>query len=186
MPMITTNEVKNGVVVVVDGDLLQVTEFQHVLQNKVAYIRVKLKNLRTGATRITTFNAGVKIESVDIDRKTMQYLYMDADFAYFMDKDTYDQIEIPLERLEWEKQFFVDGLDAVITFNGEEVLNVILPDKIPMTVTEATEAVSGNTATNASKTVTVESGFKVQVPQFIKAGEKILVSSIDGKYCSRA
>ena len=186
MGVMNTNDIKKGSVVVIDGDLYKVVDFQHNLQNKVAYVRVKIKNLRTGATNITTFNAGVKIESADVERKNMQYTYSDETFAHFMDVVSYDDVTMPLEDLEWEKRFFVDGLEVVMEFHGEEVLNIVLPDKVVMEVIDAPDAVQGNTATSASKIVTLENDVKCEVPQFIKTGEKLIISTADGKYCSRA
>jgi elongation factor P len=184
--MITTNEIKNGIVLQIDGDLLQVTDFQHVLQNKVAYVRVKFKNLRTGSSYITTMNPGVKVNDVDINHTSMQYLYSDGSFYTFMNTEDYSQIQVPCENLKWESQFMLEGSMVIITSYNDEVLGVQLPDKIELEVTESSPAVAGNTATSALKEVKVETGLTVKVPMFIKQGEKIIVSTIDASYKGRA
>lgn len=184
--MISTNEMKNGIVIEMDNELLLVLEFQHVLQNKVAYIRVKFKNMRTGASYITTMNPGVKVNNVTIEHMTMQYLYSDSTFCTFMNTEDYSQIEIPCDKLKWESQFMIEGSMVIVsTYNGE-VLGVQLPDKVELEVTEASDAVAGNTATSAMKEVVVETGLTIKVPMFIKQGETILVGTSDGAYKGRA
>ena len=115
----------------------------------------------------------------------MQYLYS-GDTYCFMDMETYDQVEIPAERLEWESKFLLEGMTIEIVFYQSEILGINLPEKIALEVTEASPAVAGNTATNAQKEVTLETGLVVKVPMFIEQGEKIIVTTWDGKYSSRA
>ncbi len=182
--MISTNDLKNGVAIEVDGNLFQIVEFQHVLQNKVAYVRVKMKNLRTGSVTETTLNAGVKVKKAFLDRKEMQYLYSTGEAMCFMDTTTYEQIEIPEARLDWERKFMVEGSMVNITFYQNEILGVDLPDKVALTITECTEPVKG-AATERKKAV-LETGYELNVPVFLAQGEKILVSTLDGSYVSRA
>ena len=130
-------------------------------------------------------DAGEKLEQAMIEKRKMQYLYS-GDTYCFMDMETYDQVEIPAERLEWESKFLLEGMTIEIVFYQSEILGINLPEKIALEVTEASPAVAGNTATNAQKEVTLETGLVVKVPMFIEQGEKIIVTTWDGKYSSRA
>lgn len=184
--MIKVNDLKNGVCIEYDGKLMQIIEFMHVLQNKVAYVRVKMKDLRTGGVIETALKGSDSaFKRVFIDKKAMQYIYADGASYVFMDQETYEQIEIPAERLEWEKNFLKEGMEVQVQFYGTEILNIVLPDKVNVVV--STEpAVAGNTKTNSLKDAFLESGFLVKVPMFIANGEEIIVSTITGEYVSRA
>lgn len=184
--MINVNELKNGVVIEYDGKLVQIMEFMHVLQNKVAYVRVKMKDLRTGTVTETALKGSDSaFKRCYIDKRPMQYLYNSGDMFTFMDNETYEQIEIPAERLEWEKNFLQEGMEVNVEFYGEEILTVELPDKVTLKVTQCDPAVKGDTKTNATKDAFLESGFLVKVPMFINQDESIVVSTIDGSYVSR-
>ena len=184
--MIKVNDLKNGVVIEYDGKLMQIIEFMHVLQNKVAYVRVKMKDLRTGAVLETALKGSDSaFKRAFIDKKAMQYIYADGASYVFMDQDTYEQIEIPAERLEWEKNFLKEGMEVQVQFYGSEILNIVLPDKVSVAVTTE-PAVAGNTKTNSLKDAFLESGFLVKVPMFIENGEEIIVSTLNGEYVSRA
>lgn len=184
--MIKVNDLKNGVVIEYDGKLMQIIEFMHVLQNKVAYVRVKMKDLRTGAVTETALKGSDSaFKRAFIDKKAMQYIYADGASYVFMDQETYEQIEIPAERLEWEKNFLKEGMEVQVQFYGTEILNIVLPDKVACKV--STEpAVAGNTKTNSLKDAFLESGYLVKVPMFIEDGEEIIVSTLTGEYVSRA
>ncbi|MCR5231290.1 MAG: elongation factor P [Acholeplasmatales bacterium] len=184
--MIKVNDLKNGVVIEYDGKLMQIIEFMHVLQNKVAYVRVKMKDLRTGTVTETALKGSDSaFKRAFIDKKTMQYIYADGASYVFMDQETYEQVEIPAERLEWEKNFLKEGMEVQVQFYGTEILNIVLPDKVVVKV--STEpAVAGNTKTNSLKDAFLESGFLVKVPMFIENDEEILVSTLTGEYVSRA
>lgn len=185
--MINVNELKNGVVIEYDGKLMQIIEFMHVLQNKVAYVRVKMKDLRTGTVTETALKGSdSSFKRCYIDKKEMQYLYNSGDSYAFMDMETYDQVEIPAERLQWEKNFLLDGMSVSITMYESEILGVDLPDKVEMVVTETEPAVKGDTKTNAQKDATVETGYTLKVPMFIEKEEKIIISTQTGKYAGRA
>ncbi len=185
--MINVNELKNGVVIEYDGKLMQIMEFMHVLQNKVAYVRVKMKDLRTGAVLETALKGSDSaFKRCFIDKRDMQYIYSSGDSYAFMDNETYEQIEIPAERLEWEKNFMVEGMNVSISFYETEILGVILPDKVDLTITDTEPAVKGDTKTNALKDAIVETGYKVKVPMFIEKGEKITLSTATGEYKGRA
>ncbi len=185
--MINVNDLKNGVVIEYDGKLMQILEFMHVLQNKVAYVRVKMKDLRTGAVTETALKGSdSSFKRCFIDKRDMQYLYNSGDAYAFMDMETYDQIEIPAERLNWEKNFLLESMVVSITMYENEILGVVLPDKVELEVTETEPAVKGDTKTNAQKDAVVETGFAVKVPMFIEKGEKIILSTQTGKYAGRA
>ena len=185
--MINVNELKNGVVIEYDGKLVQILEFMHVLQNKVAYVRVKMKDLRTGTVTETALKGSDSaFKRCYIDKRPMQYLYNSGDMFTFMDNETYEQIDIPAERLEWEKNFMLEGMDVDLTFYETELLGVSLPDKVTLEVVECDPAVKGDTKTSAQKDATLETGFTLKVPMFVNKGDKLIVSTKDGKYSSRA
>ena len=184
--MIKVNDLKNGIVIEYDGKLMQIQEFMHVLQNKVAYVRVKMKDLRTGAVMETALKGSDSaFKRCFIDKRPMQYIYADGDHYVFMDNETYEQVEIPAERLEWEKNFLKEGMNVDIQYYESEILNISLPDKVSAVV-KTEPAVAGNTKTNSLKDAFLESGYLVKVPMFITDGEEIIVSTIDGSYVSRA
>ncbi len=185
--MIKVNDLKNGIVIEYDGKLMQILEFMHVLQNKVAYVRVKMKDLRTGAVMETALKGSDSaFKRCYIDKKKMQYIYSTGEAFVFMDGESYDQIEIPAERLKWEKNFLQEGMEVTVQFYENEILNVELPDKITCLVANCEPAVKGDTKTNALKDAYLESGYLVKVPMFINQDEEIIVSTITGEYVSRA
>lgn len=184
---ININDIKNGMTIIMDGNLSQIVEFQHVKPGKgPAFVRIKLKNLRTGAIVEDTYNTNLKVEKAHIDKMPMQYLYQDGDKYVFMNSQTYDQIEIPGDKLENEKKFLKEGMEITIDFYEGEIIGITLPEKIEFEVVETEPAVKGNTTNNAMKDATIETGFVVKVPLFINQGEKIIISTKDGKYSSRA
>lgn len=183
--MINVNELKNGVVIEYDGKLVQILEFMHVLQNKVAYVRVKMKDLRTGTVTETALKGSDSaFKRCYIDKRPMQYLYNSGDMFTFMDNETYEQIDIPAERLEWESKFMKDGDEVQITMYEGEILGVSLADKVTLEIVDTTPAIKGQ-ATDRKK-ATLETGLEVTVPAFLENGTKIVVSTIDGSYVSRA
>ncbi len=184
--MIKVNDLKNGVVIEYDGKLMQIVEFMHVLQNKVAYVRVKMKNLRTGAVMETALKGSDSaFKRCFIDKRSMQYIFSSGDTYTFMDLETYEQIEVPASHIEWEKNFLVEGQNVEITSYESEILGVNLPDKITLTITECDPAVKGDTKTNALKDAVVETGLKIKVPLFIENGTRVIISTADGSYCGR-
>ena len=183
--MINVNDLKNGVVIEYDGKLMQIVEFMHVLQNKVAYVRVKMKDLRTGTVTETALKGSDSaFKKCFIERKSMQYIYNSGDSYAFMDNETYEQIEIPAERLKWEKNFMLEGSTVNVTFYESEILGVSLDDKVTLVVADTTPAVKGDST--SKKDAILETGFQLKVPMFIEQGESIIVSTIDGSYVSRA
>lgn len=185
--MINVNDLKNGSVIEYDGKLCQILDFQHVLQNKVAFVRVKMKDLRTGA-RIDTALKGSeqKFKLCLVDRRIMQYIFNTGDIYTFMDNETYEQIEIPESRLDWEKNFLQEGMNCDIMVYGDEVLTIELPDKVNCRITQCDPAVKGDTKTSASKDAFLESGYLIKVPMFINQDDVIIVSTKTGEYAGRA
>ncbi|AUD65371.1 elongation factor P [Tenericutes bacterium MZ-XQ] len=185
--MISTNEFKTGQTIMFDGNIFQVIEFMHVKPGKgSAFVRTKLRNLRSGAVIDYTFNAGTKVERAQIDKNQMQYLYANGDMHVFMNTETYEQIEIPGNQIEYELKFIYEGMMVDVNFyNNQEILGVTLPDKVVLEVTETVPGVKGDTKTNALKDAIMQTGLLVKVPMFIEQGEKIIVSTYDGSYVSR-
>ena len=184
--LIDINDIKNGMTVIVEGNLYQIVEFLHVKPGKgAAFMKTKLKNLRTGATLEKTFNTNIKIEKANITKKAMQYLYNAADIYYFMDMNTYEQVELSESQIEDEKKYLKENLDVELVYYESELIGLNLPEKIEYTVTYTTDAVKGNTSQGAQKDATVENGLEVKVPLFINENDVIVVSTKDGKYVSR-
>lgn len=185
--MINVNDFKNGMTIKVEGNIYTIVEFQHVKPGKgAAFVRTKLKNLRTGSTIEYTFNSGVKCETARIERTKVQYLYNSGDDYTFMNMNDYSQVEIPKDVIGDDVKYLKENQDLDITFYEGEVLGLSLPDKIELEVTATEPAVKGNTTSSASKEATLETGYQIRVPLFIEQGEKVIVSTKDGKYVSRA
>ena len=184
---ISINDIKNGMTIIVDGKLCMIEDFQHVKPGKgSAFMRMKLRNLRTGALVENTYNTNITVERARVDRLPMSYLYANGDEYVFMNNETYDQMEIPGEKLKEQLKFLKEGMEVqIVTYEGE-ILGINLPYKVEYEVTETTEAVKGNTTNNAQKDATIETGYVVKVPLFIQQGEKILITTEDGKYAGRA
>ena len=184
---ININDIKNGMTVIIDGNLYLIVEFQHVKPGKgPAFVRIKLRNLRTGSIIEETFNTNIKVTKAHIDKIKAQYLYSMNDSYVFMNNETYDQIEISASSLGSNINFIKEGMEIDIESYEEEILGISLPEKIEFEVIETEPAVKGNTATNASKDAKIETGYVVKVPLFINEGEKIVISTKDGKYAGRA
>ncbi len=186
--MLNSTEIKPGMCFTWEGELYQAIDIQ---LNKTAMakmkVKVKVKNPRTGVVKELSLISGDKVEQSFIDKREMQYLYDSGDTLVFMDSSTYEQIEIPAERIQWEKQFLTESMTVNIqVYEGSEILGVILPDKVALEVVECEPAVKGDTATSASKNAKTNTGLELRVPLFIEQGEMILVSTSDGKYSGRA
>ena len=185
--LININDIKNGMTIIYDGKLFLVQSFQHVKPGKgAAFMKVKLRNLRTGATIEETINSSIKVEKAHVEKKKMSYLYNSGTGYVFMDNETYEQSEITEDKLVEEKKFLKENMEVQIAFYQGEIIGVTLNEKVEYVVAETTEAVKGNTTNNAQKDATLENGYVVKVPLFINQGETIIVSTLDGKYCSRA
>lgn len=185
--MININDIKNGMTIKIDHNIFVIVEFQHVKPGKgPAFVRIKMRNLRTGANIEETFNTNIKFEKANIEKQAMQFLYRNGDVFNFMNMETYEQIELNHSQIEEEADYLKDGLNVDLSFYEGELLGLILPDKVALKVVRAEPAVKGNTTSNVTKEVEVETGLIVKAPMFIDEGEVILVSTRDGKYDSRA
>ncbi|MBQ6367873.1 MAG: elongation factor P [Erysipelotrichaceae bacterium] len=185
--MIIVNDLKPGSNFEYQNELYSVI---NVDRNKTAMrqmiVKIKVKNLRTGVINEIAFTGGDKVEQPQIDKRKMQFLYDDGESMVFMDTDTYDQVEIPKDRLEWESNFLIPNIEVEIQMFGAEVLGISLPDKVEMGLSECEQAVKGDTATAALKNAVTETGLQVKVPLFINEDDHIIVSTEDGSYKGRA
>ncbi len=185
--MLNCTEIKPGQCFTWENELYQCIDIQ---LNKTAMakmkVKVKVRQPRTGVVKDLSFIGSDQVGEAHLDKRPMQFLYDSGDMEVFMDSESYEQIEIPKDRLEWEANFLVPNLDVNITFYEGEVLGVILPDKVDLDLVECEAAVKGNTATSALKNAVTETGLQVKVPLFINLEDKITVSTVDGKYCGRA
>ena len=185
--MINVNDLKVAMTIEMDGNIYTVLELGHVKPGKgAAFVTAKLKNLRTGSIIEERFNAGTKVEAARIEKKDMQYLYEMSGTYYFMNMETYDQIELSKDNLGDDAKYLKENLMVNITFYEGEVLGLSLPDKIEYVITHSEPAVKGNTSSGAMKDATLENGMTIKVPLFIEEGETILITTKDGKYSSRA
>ena len=185
--MINVNDLKVGMTIMYENNIYSVMDTQHVKPGKgAAFVQAKLKNLRSGAIIENRFNSSDKVEPARIEKKPMQYLYQMNDIYYFMDMNTYEQVEISKAQIGDDVDLLKENLTVDIMFFEGEMLGMNLPDKIELKVTHTEPAVKGNTTSSAMKDATLETGKVIKVPLFIEQDEVILVSSKDGKYVSRA
>jgi elongation factor P len=182
----TTNDLKNGMTLNLDGDLWNVVEFQHVKPGKgPAFVRTKLKHVLTGKVVDRTFNAGIKIDTANVDKRTMQYLYKEPTGFVFMDTDTYDQINVPAETVGDVANFLLESAEATVATHDGVPLYVELPAAVELVITYTEPGLQGDRSTGGTKPATVETGYEIQVPLFISTGEKVKVDTRDGKYLGR-
>lgn len=184
--MVNVNDIKNGMTIEVDGNIFTILEFQHVKPGKgAAFVKMKLKNLRTGSIVEQTFNSSTKVGKAMIEKKTMQYLYSDGDNYVFMDMNDYSQIELPQSQIEEESKYLTENSEVDILYYESEMLGVNLPEKVELEVVRTEPGIKGNTATTATKEAELNTGLVVRVPLFIDEGDIVIVSTKDGKYVSR-
>ncbi|MBO0412048.1 elongation factor P [Enterococcus hulanensis] len=185
--MISVNDFKTGLTIEVDGGIWRVVDFQHVKPGKgAAFVRSKLKNLRTGAVQEKTFRAGEKVAKAQIDNKKMQYLYDDGDNYVFMDMQSYEQIEMPKQQVAEEMLYVLENTELTVIMYGNEVLGVDLPNTVTLKVAETEPNIKGDTSSGGSKPAVMETGLTVNVPFFVNQGDKLIVNTQDGSYVSRA
>jgi elongation factor P len=183
---VSTNDLKNGMTLDLDGTLFQVVEFQHVKPGKGgAFVRTKLRNMKSGAVLEKTFNAGVKVGLAIVERKDMQYLYRDGDHLVFMDLGSYDQVSVPVSVAGGADTYLSEGSNAQISMHEGVAIAMELPASIVLSITETQPAVKGDTRTGAMKPATLETGVVVQVPLFVETGEKVKVDTRTGAYIER-
>lgn len=184
--MATTNDLKNGMILVIDGQLWQVLEFQHVKPGKgPAFVRTKIRNVLSGKSVDKTFNAGLKVETATVDRRDMTYLYNDGDSFVFMDDDTYEQTPIAPEVVGDVANYLIDNQPAVVAFHEGTVLSVELPATVNLRITHTEPGLQGDRSNAGTKPATVETGYEIQVPLYMDEGTLIKVDTRTGEYAGR-
>ncbi len=185
--MVSTNNLKNGMTLVVDDKLMQVVEFQHVKPGKGgAFVRTKLKNIESGKVLDKTFRAGEDVPQAIIQKRALQYLYREGDALVLMDTDTYEQQHVPADAVGDAIYYITEGDTIEVLDHDRRIIGVELPASVVLAVTETQPGVAGNTVQQATKPATLETGAEVQVPLFIEEGERIKVDTRSGEYLSRA
>jgi len=183
---VDTSQFRNGLKLVLDGEPFTIVYFQHVKPGKGgAFVRTKVKNLRTGRTLDRRFRAGEKVEEADIEDRKMQYLYQDGEQLVFMDNETYDQMPFTTEQVGDDRKWLQENLDVSVLFWNGRPINIELPNFIQAVISQCEPGEKGDTASNVTKPATLETGAVVQVPLFIKEGEKIRVDIRSGEYVER-
>lgn len=184
--MATTADIKNGIVLNIDGVLWTIIEFQHVKPGKGgAFVRTKMKNILTGKVVDKTYNAGAKIDITNVDRRDFQYLYTDGNEFFFMDKDTYEQLAVPAVIVGDAANFMVENTDVQIALHEGSPLYVELPASVTLEITYTEPGLQGDRSTGGNKPATVETGYEIQVPLFLEIGTKVKVDTRDGSYQGR-
>jgi elongation factor P len=184
--MITVTDMKKGVTVELDGELWRVLEYDHYKPGRgKAIIRTKLRNLRTGAIVSRNFLSGERVNDVRLDHRNVQYLYNDGEFYTFMDMETYEQPSLPKSRIEHVLPYLKEGTTLEFEEYEGEPIDIELPITVELEVTDAPPGYAGDTATGATKEVTLETGLKLQVPLFIKTGDVLRVDTRTGEYLTR-
>jgi len=185
--MATTNDLKNGMTLDIEGQLWNVVEFQHVKPGKgPAFVRTKLKNVLSGKVVERTFNAGVKVDVAILEKREMQFLYKDNAGYVFMDSTTYDQLTIPEETVGESSNYLLENMEVIVAIHEANPLYIELPPSVALRVTYTEPGLQGDRSSAGSKPATVETGITVQVPLFIKQDEMILIDTRSGDYLGRA
>ncbi|OKL52523.1 elongation factor P [Buchananella hordeovulneris] len=184
--MATTNDLKNGMVLKIEGQLWSVVEFQHVKPGKgPAFVRTKLKNVLSGKIVDRTFNAGLKVETATVDRRDMEYLYQDGQDYVFMDTQTYEQITIPGETVGDARNFLQENQQCIVATHEGEVLYIDLPASIVTEITYTEPGLQGDRSSAGTKPATIATGYEIQVPLFLEIGTKVKVDTRTGDYLGR-
>jgi elongation factor P len=185
--MVSTSEIKRGMTLDIDGALLKILSFEHQkIGRGSAQVKIYFKNLRTGSNTVNTYQAGAKFNDVRLERGTVQYQYQDGEEFHFMDTTTFDQVMLTTEQIGEVKNYIREGDTVdVLTYNSEPI-DIEIPPSVVLEVTSTEPGIKGDTATGATKPAITETGLKVLVPLFVNTGDKIKVSTTDGKYLERA
>ncbi len=184
--MINVNDIKNGMTIEYENSIYIILEFQHVKPGKgAAFVKAKLRNLRTGSNIEITFNSSIKLAKANIQKQRVQYLYDSGDSCVFMNTGTYEQIEINKDKIANELDLLTESLELDVSFYENEFIGIELPDKIEMKVISSDPGVKGNTTSTATKEARLESGLAVRVPMFINENDIVIISTKDKKYVSR-
>lgn len=185
--MISTSDFKTGLTIEIDGDVYTIVEFQHVKPGKgAAFVRTKLKNLKTGGVTERKFNASEKVETAHVERREMQFLYKDGELFAVMDNESYEQTTLTEEQIGDGVKFLKENMNLGVLFFNGNVIGVDLPNTVVLTVAHTEPGVKGDTATGGSKPATMETGAVVQVPFFVNEGEQLLIDTRTGNYVQRA
>jgi len=184
--MISTGDVKKGVIIELDGQLMKVLDWTHIkMARGSAQVRMKLQNVRKGDIVERTFQAGTRWPRARVDQRKVQYLYTDGDAYHFMDNETYDQFTVRAAMLGEDARYMKDNTEVFVTMYDGEVLGVDLPVTVDLTVTETDPGFAGDTAAGAKKAATLETGLVVQVPLFVNAGDTLRIDTRNGEYVTR-
>ena len=184
--MATTNDLKNGLVLDLDGQLWSVVQFQHVKPGKGgAFVRTTLKNVMTGKVVDKTFNAGTKVETANVDRRDMTFLYRDGADFIFMDAADYEQIPLPEQTVGDQARFLLENQEVQVSFNDGVPLYIELPASVELEITQTDPGLQGDRSTGGTKPATVSTGAEIQVPLFLETGTKVKVDTRDGRYLGR-
>lgn len=185
--MATTNDLKNGMTLDIEGQLWNVVEFQHVKPGKgPAFVRTKLKNVLSGKVVERTFNAGVKVDVAILEKREMQYLYKDTAGFIFMDNTNYDQITIPSETVAESSNYLLENMEVIVAIHENNPLYIELPPSVPLRISYTEPGLQGDRSSGGTKPATLETGISIQVPLFIKQDEVVLVDTRTGGYLGRA
>ncbi|MEP7332598.1 MAG: elongation factor P [Terracoccus sp.] len=184
--MASTNDLKNGLVLNLEGQLWSVVEFQHVKPGKgPAFVRTKLKAVLSGKVVDKTFNAGTKVETANVDKRTMAYLYKDGDDFVFMDTDTYDQVNVPTVTVGGAADYMLENQNAIVATHDGAPLYVELPPSVVLEITHTEPGLQGDRSTGGTKPATLETGAQINVPLFLEQGTRVKVDTRDGSYLGR-
>ncbi len=184
--MATSNDLRNGLVLKIDGQLWTVIEFQHVKPGKGgAFVRSKLKNVLSGKVVDRTFNAGAKVETANVDKRTMQYLYKDGDSWVFMDVQSYEQLPVPATVLGDAAKYLLENQEAVVAVNEGNPIYIELPASVELVIEYTEPGLQGDRSTGGTKPARLETGAEIAVPLFLNAGERVKVDTRDGSYLGR-
>ena len=184
--MISAGDFRNGITLEIEGNVVQILEFQHVKPGKgAAFVRAKIKNIVTGQSLERTFNPSEKFEPVKIETKEMQYLYNESDLYYFMDMETYEQIPFNKDQVEEALQFITENMTATVQFYKGNAFSVVPPTFVELNIVDCEPGIQGDTSKAGNKPATLETGFVIQVPLFVNNGERIRVDTRTGTYMER-
>ena len=186
MPAITTNDLKNGITLQLDNGLFTVIEFQHVKPGKGgAFVRTKLRNLKTGNVLEKTFNAGIRVEQAMLEKKEMQFLYRDGDDYVFMDTESYDQINVAPVALGDAADYIIESMIAIIATHNNDIVSVEIPASVELLIANTEPGIQGDRVSGARKPAELQTGKTIQVPLFVNIGDKVKVDTRSGEYLTR-
>jgi len=186
MPAITTNDLKNGITLQLENGLFTVIEFQHVKPGKGgAFVRTKLRNLKTGNVLEKTFNAGIRVEQEMLEKKVMQFLYRDGDDYVFMDTESYDQINVAPVALGDAADYIIESMIAIIATHNNDIVSVEIPASVELLIANTEPGIQGDRVSGARKPAELQTGKTIQVPLFVNIGDKVKVDTRSGEYLTR-